>query len=163
MKQKEGIILLVSVGVSAGLVLVMSLAFRKKHRPLPDTSVFDSPDQPGSGRCMDIEFLRMLQALEEKTGYQIFQNINSGARSAAHNAKVGGVNSSSHKIPTCRAADIHVPNRDVQEELVYVAKAVGFKRIGVGRTFVHLDNDPEKPQNVAWGYPKGARPAFNPF
>jgi hypothetical protein len=40
---------------------------------------------------------------------------------------------------------------------------VGFKRIGVGRTFVHLDVDASKSQNVAWGYPKGAKAAVNPF
>ncbi len=163
MNPRERNILLISLGVSAGLVLVIVLFARKKAKPLLDTSVFDSPDQPGSGSCMDQGFLRMFQALEGRTGYPVFQNINSGARSAAHNAKVGGVGNSSHKIPTCRAADIHIPNRETQQNLVYAAKAVGFRRIGVGRTFVHLDNDPSKSQNVAWGYPMGTKPAFNPF
>ncbi len=160
---RERNILLVGLGVSAGLVLIVVLITRKRATPLPDTSPFDSPDQPGSGDCMDKGFLRMLQALEQRTGYPIFKHINSGARTAIHNAKVGGVSNSSHKMPTCRAADIHIPNREVQRQLVYAAKTVGFRRIGIGRTFIHLDNDPTKSQNVAWGYPKGTKPLFNPF
>lgn len=158
MNPRERNILLIGSGVFAGFVLLVVLATRKRTKSLPSTRAFDSPDQPGIGNCMDEEFLRMLQALEEYTGYPIFQHINSGARTAIHNAKVGGVSNSSHKMPTCRAADVHIPNRQVQRQLVFAAKAVGFRR-----TFIHLDNDPDKSQNVAWGYPKGMKPPFNPL
>ena len=43
------------------------------------------------------------------------------------------------------------------------ARDVGFKRIGVGNTFVHLDIDEGKSQYVAWGYPSGTVAAVNPF
>ena len=29
---------------------------------------------------------------------------------------------------------------------------VGFNRIGVGNTFIHVDIDPEKPIDVIWTY-----------
>ncbi|WP_254661370.1 D-Ala-D-Ala carboxypeptidase family metallohydrolase [Aquimarina megaterium] len=134
-----------------------------KTKPKIDLRKFDSPDYPGSGRCMDREFIRMLQRLEKKTRYPVFQNINSGARTAYWNTKVGGVSNSSHKIPTYKAADIHTPTKAIRNKIVVAAKLVGFKRIGMGNTFVHLDNDAAKSQYVAWGYPKGTKPAINPF
>lgn len=128
-----------------------------------DLSVFDSPDMPGSGNCMDRRLLMMLQRLEMQTGYPIFDWINSGARSESHNRKVGGASRSSHKIPTCMAVDIGVPSKDIRNQLIYEARNIGFKRIGVGRTFVHLDTDENKSQYVAWGYPSGRKPDVNPF
>lgn len=128
-----------------------------------DLSVFDSPDVPGSGNCMDRQLIFMLQQLEARTGYPIFSWINSGARSPSHNSKVGGVSNSSHKIPTCKAVDIKVSTKSIRNHLVSVARDVGFKRIGVGRTFVHLDTDDLKSQYVAWGYPSGTPAEVNPF
>lgn len=128
-----------------------------------DTRPFDSPDIPGSGRCMNRDLLRMLLELERRTGYPVFQSINSGARSPAHNHKVGGVGNSSHLMPVCRAVDIHVPDTRTRDMLVRAARAVGFRRIGIGRTFIHLDNDPQKKQFVAWGYPKGTPPPYRVF
>lgn len=128
-----------------------------------DTSVFDSPDTVGSGACVDPQLIYMLQQLEQKTGYPIFSSINSGVRTPYWNRKVGGVSNSSHEIPNCKAVDIKASNIAVRNKLVYMAREVGFKRIGVGNTFVHLDIDINKSQNVAWGYPSGSSPAINPF
>ncbi|MCH3884520.1 D-Ala-D-Ala carboxypeptidase family metallohydrolase [Tenacibaculum aquimarinum] len=128
-----------------------------------DLSIFDSPDIPGSGNCMDRHLLFMLQQLEARTGYPIFSWINSGARSPSHNRKVGGVSNSSHKIPICKAVDIKAPSKFIRNHLVATARDVGFKRIGVGKTFVHLDVDALKSQYVAWGYPSGTPAEVNPF
>ena len=98
-----------------------------------DLSIFDSPDVPGSGNCIDRKLLSMLKALEAKTGYPIFSWINSGVRSDFHNKMVGGVANSSHKIPVCKAVDIGIPNTFIRNHLVLAAKEVGFKRIGVGK------------------------------
>ncbi|WP_205625245.1 hypothetical protein [Aquimarina atlantica] len=38
----------------------------------------------------------------------------SRARTAYWNTKVGGVSNSSHKIPTCKAVDIHMPNKPLE-------------------------------------------------
>ena len=130
---------------------------------LVSTNIFDSPDALGSGRCIDSRLVSMLQQLEQKTGYPIFSWINSGVRTPAWNRKVGGVRNSSHQIPNCKAVDIKALNIAIRNRLVYAASEVGFKRIGVGKTFVHLDVDQNKSQRVAWGYPSGSRPPINPF
>ena len=126
-------------------------------------SAFDSPDLKGSGLCMDKTLLKKLETLVLVTGFPIFDWINSGARSEYWNKKVGGVANSAHKMPNCKAVDIGVPNNVTKRILVFAAKAIGFKRIGVGKTFVHLDVDTTKSQYVAWGYPKGTPAPFNPF
>ncbi len=135
-----------------------------KHKGIAvDFSVFDSPDIPGSGNCMDRRLIVMLHNLSVKTNYPIFSWINSGARSDAHNRKVGGARNSSHKMPACKAVDIRASSRTIRNNLVMAARDVGFKRIGVGNTFVHLDIDEGKSQYVAWGYPSGTVAAVNPF
>jgi hypothetical protein len=58
-----------------------------------------------------------------------------------HNKKVGGTSNSSHKTPTCKAESIKAQTTFIRNHLVSVARDVSFKRIGVGRTFVHLDAD----------------------
>lgn len=161
------------LGTLSVLLLGAFIVYRKKkltkkqvqiinQRPI-DLSVFDSPDVPGSGNCMDRQLLFMLHQLEALTGYPIFQWINSGARSPSHNSKVGGVSNSSHKIPTCKAVDIKTSTKSIRNHIVSIARDVGFKRIGVGRTFVHLDVDDLKSQYVAWGYPSGTPAEVNPF
>ena len=57
-------------------------------------SEFDSPDSPGSGSKMKPEFLQRLD--NARSIAKIPFGINSGFRTVAHNAKVGGVDSSSH-------------------------------------------------------------------
>ncbi len=151
---------------AASIVIIGAIAMaRLKSKPKPkvDLTKFDSPDIQGSGKCMDKEFIKMLQKLAKVTKLPIFDMINSGARSSYWNTKVGGVSNSSHKIPKCQAADIKAPTKSIRNKIVVAAKLVGFKRIGVGKTFVHLDNDSSKKQYVAWGYPSGTKPPINPF
>lgn len=163
------------VGLSTLSVLLLGafLVYRKRKTKATrsmsiqnrtiDLSVFDSPDIAGSGACMDRQLLFMLQQLEVRTGYPIFSWINSGARSPSHNRKVGGVPNSSHKMPICKAVDIKAHSKTIRNNLVQAARDVGFKRIGVGNTFVHLDTDDMKSQYVAWGYPSGTPAEVNPF
>lgn len=153
----------VGAGIAAVAVIGVILIVRNRFKTDVDLSVFDSPDSPGSGACMDKEFIKKLKKLQQKTKLPIFTWINSGARTDYWNAKVGGVSNSSHKIPTCKAADIKTPTKAIRNQLVRAAVAVGFKRIGIGNTFIHLDTDDAKSQYVAWGYPAGNKPPFNPF
>ena len=44
------------------------------------------------------------------------------------------------------------PNSGRRFRLLAAAIAAGFTRIGLGKTFLHLDNDRKKAQNVAWDY-----------
>ncbi len=145
--------------VISGVIVIKRLLHKKDI----DFSIFDSPDIPNSGKCMDKKLIKMLQKLEKQTNIPIFKLINSGARSPSWNAKVGGVRNSAHLIPKCQAVDIKTTSMTMRNKLVIAAKSIGFKRIGVGKTFVHLDIDPSKTQNVAWGYPSGTKPPINPF
>ncbi|MGH1388324.1 D-Ala-D-Ala carboxypeptidase family metallohydrolase [Kordia sp.] len=104
-----------------------------------------------------------LDALSKHIGYPIFNWINSGARSDSHNRKVGGASRSSHKIPTCKAVDIGTSSKFIRNQIIEEARNLGIKRIGVGRTFVHLDVDENKSLFVAWEYPSGKPPEVNPF
>ena len=76
--------------------------------------------------------------------------INSGIRSPERNAEVGGVLESPHL--SGHAVDIRVRNGAERFAIVAALLACGARRIGVARTFVHVDTDPGKPQEVLWLY-----------
>ena len=114
---------------------------------------FDSPDEIGSGMPtdqggkMNKEFLFKLDEARMLAGTPF--RITSGYRTDAHNKKVGGVKGSSH-TKGC-AVDIAV-NSGLQRSAIVCALAkVGFTRIGIAKTFVHVDLDKEK-QNSIWLY-----------
>ncbi len=156
------------VGIGTAIITVGSFflirkILRKTKKVKIDLSVFDSPDLKGSGQCIDSKLLAMLIDLEAQSGYPIFQWISSGIRTPYWNKKVGGVNNSSHKTPKCKAVDIKIPSITIRNHLVTLAHKIGFKRMGIANTFIHLDVDEDKSQYVAWGYPKGTLPPINPF
>ncbi len=109
---------------------------------------FDSPDEPGSGSEMHDEILHMLDAARKIYGKPM--KINSGYRTISHNKRVGGVSSSSHIKGL--AADIACSNSVDRFKMLGALKQVGFKRIGVAGTFIHVDIDKDKSQNVIWTY-----------
>lgn len=109
---------------------------------------FDSPDEPGSGQLMSPTLLGMLDAARKLYGKSI--TINSGFRTKSHNAKVGGVKSSSHLNGL--AVDIKIDGSTDRFALYEALRSVGFKRLGVGKTFIHVDIDISKPSNVMWLY-----------
>lgn len=76
--------------------------------------------------------------------------INSGYRCPKHNQKVGGVEGSSHTKGF--AFDVHCSGSTQRYAIVKALIAAGFKRIGIGETFVHADIDDDKPQRVMWTY-----------
>ena len=156
----------IAIGTASVVItgaITVAMYIKSKSKIKVDLGKFDSPDIKGSGQCMDKNFIEMLHRLATVTKLPIFDMINSGARSPFWNKKVGGVSNSSHKMPTCIAADIKAPTTAIRNKIVVAAKLVGFKRIGVGNTFVHVDSDSTKRQNVAWGYPSGTKPPINPF
>ena len=109
---------------------------------------FDSPDLPGSGQNMKPKVLLMLEETRKRLGKAL--HINSGFRSEKHNKKVGGKKSSSHL--TGWAVDIHCTTSLDRFEMLKCLIKVGFNRIGIGNTFIHVDIDPEKVENVIWTY-----------
>jgi len=109
---------------------------------------FDSPDEPGSGQYMDDAFLEMLDKARHLAGIPFV--INSGYRTAAHNKSVGGIATSSHLDGY--AADIRCRSSRERAYIVGALLEAEFTRIGIGPNFVHVDNDPTKPQDVIWDY-----------
>lgn len=108
---------------------------------------FDSPDVAGSGMNMHLSTLSMLQNARNIAGISF--KINSGYRTKAHNAKVNGVKNSAHTKGY--AIDISTSTA-TQTKIISALKAAGFKRIGIGKTFVHADNDPALPTPATWYY-----------
>ena len=111
-------------------------------------SEFDSPDERDSYMNMDVAFLNKLSKARELAA--IGFKITSGYRSPAHNAKVGGVPSSSHTVG--RAVDIYAPTSTQKYIIINALLQVGFNRIGVAKNFIHVDDDPNKSEDVIWTY-----------
>lgn len=109
---------------------------------------FDSPDIKGSGANMQAIFIAKLDLA--RTIANIPFRINSGYRTPKQNKKVGGVADSSHLKG--EASDIAAETTAQKFIIVVALLKAGFVRIGIGKNFVHADNDMSKPQNVLWTY-----------
>ena len=109
---------------------------------------FDSPDELGSGKHMDQDLLDMIDRARALYGKPIV--VNSGFRTKDHNKKVGGVSSSSHLKGL--AIDVACVRSKDRFEMLTALLEVGFNRIGVASTFIHVDVDKNKSQNVIWTY-----------
>jgi len=75
--------------------------------------------------------------------------ITSGYRCPQHNEEVGGVKDSAHVLGL--AVDIAVPNNVARLKIIRGLIIAGFRRIGIGKDFIHADIDKSKPQNL-WLY-----------
>jgi zinc D-Ala-D-Ala carboxypeptidase len=100
-----------------------------------------------------------LQLIRNAVGAPL--SIESGVRCSAHNEAIGGVENSSH-VPADKddgegivghAVDIKCITSTMRFKIIKEATKY-FTRIGIGRNFVHLDNDTGKPQGVLWHYYK---------
>jgi len=109
---------------------------------------FDSPDVDGSGQMMDAEILSMLDTAREIYGKPMA--INSGFRTEEHNQEVGGTENSSHLRGL--AADIKCTTSADRYDLLDSLFKAGFNRIGIAKTFIHVDIDPDKPPFLIWTY-----------
>jgi len=109
---------------------------------------FDSPDELGSGKHMDHDLLVMIDRARALYGKPIV--VTSGFRTESHNKKVGGVASSSHLKGL--AIDVACVTSKHRFEMLTALLEVGFNRIGVADTFIHIDVDKNKSQNVIWTY-----------
>ena len=76
--------------------------------------------------------------------------IISGKRSEDRNEAVGGVEDSAHLRGY--AVDLRSADSSTRWKMLKALIDVGFTRIGVNKTTIHVDNDPSKPQSVVWHY-----------
>lgn len=109
---------------------------------------FDSPDVDGSGQMMNSELLQMLDTAREL--YAKPMVITSGFRTEEHNAKVGGTANSSHLRGL--AADISCKTSGERWDMLDSLIKAGFNRIGIAKTFIHVDIDEEKQPFLIWTY-----------
>jgi uncharacterized protein YcbK (DUF882 family) len=116
---------------------------------------FDSPDLQGSGRNMDAEFLRLLDEARHIAGVPFRISSGGGFRTEAYNEDLlkrnpRAVKNSPHKKGL--AADILTPNSRTRYLVLMALHKVGFNRMGIGETFIHVDDDESKSPDVTWFY-----------
>ncbi len=114
---------------------------------------FDSPDQVGSGKKMHPDILEMLDQARDKYDKPI--RITSGYRTKEYNESLSARGykaspNSSHLKGL--AADIACTSYVDRYHLINCLLDVGFKRIGIANTFIHVDIDTEKANEVIWTY-----------
>ncbi len=122
----------------------------EKYKPYFKPSEFDSPDVVGSGQDMNFNFMEKLLKARMISG--VLYKISSGYRTPARNTKVGGTSGSSHMLGL--ACDIHFSNNHQRFKILQGLIKAGFVRLGLGHTYIHVDNDENKTQDRAWDYVK---------
>ena len=96
----------------------------------------------------DVLLIQRLERIREFLGMPVV--IKSGCRCKPWNTFVRGNRASEHMDG--QAADIKISNSHERDRVVKFAHDVGFRRVGVANTFVHVDTDIYKPQDVLWLY-----------
>lgn len=95
------------------------------------------------------ELWSILDSIRESCGFPIV--LTSGLRTKEENDKLpNSVEDSAHISGL--AVDLQCNESIKRFKIVEVALKNGIKRIGIGKTFIHLDIDQSKPQEVVWLY-----------
>lgn len=97
---------------------------------------------------MDPRFLAQLDQVREVAGIPMV--LNSAYRSPEWELKHGRAGSSAH----CqgRAVDVRCNSYRNRFRIVRAALACGIRRIGIGKSYVHLDASTTHQQDVIWDY-----------
>ena len=96
---------------------------------------------------MDLDFLAKLDKAREYAGIPFV--INSAYRSPEHPESIKNPTSSHIKG---LAVDIKANNSRTRYKVLEALIHVGFNRIGIADTFIHVDDDKDKSSNVVWTY-----------
>ena len=113
---------------------------------------FDSPDIARSGLKFKESALRKLVDARKKANTSFV--LTSAVRSYSYNKKVGGEKESSHLIDVIdepSAVDISCKTSPKRLKIVVGLLDAGFRRIGIAKTFIHADDDKNKPKCI-WVY-----------
>lgn len=100
---------------------------------------------------VSLDLVAKLDKIRDLMGMPV--TIVSGTRCERYNRKVGGRPLSAH-IPrdgTSHAADVRCPDNAFRFAFLAAALPI-FNRIGIGKDFIHVDDDPNLPANVVWVY-----------
>ncbi len=102
----------------------------------------------GKVENLDSILILALERLEKALNHDL--EFVSGFRCYDCNLKAGGVKNSAH----CQglAVDVRASTSGERFHILYWALDLNFKRIGIGRNFIHLDIDYDLPQHVVWLY-----------
>jgi uncharacterized protein YcbK (DUF882 family) len=76
--------------------------------------------------------------------------ITSGYRCKRHNAQIGGVPTSAHTFGL--AVDIACSSSRLRFRILRALIKAGFHRIGIAKSFIHVDIDGTKDPDVIWQY-----------
>jgi uncharacterized protein YcbK (DUF882 family) len=103
---------------------------------------------------MDVDFLAKLDEAREYAGIPFI--INSAFRTKEDNERIykelkKPVNTSSSHLKGL-AVDIRAKDSRTRYIILDALLVVGFSRIGIADTFIHVDLDIDKSQNVIWTY-----------
>jgi uncharacterized protein YcbK (DUF882 family) len=96
---------------------------------------------------MDEDFLAKLDDAREFAGFPFF--INSAYRSPEHPESIKNPTSSHIKG---LAVDIRARDSRTRYLIIDALMHVGFNRIGIADTFIHVDDDRNKASGVIWTY-----------
>lgn len=96
---------------------------------------------------MDKSFLEKLDRAREFAGFPFF--INSAWRSPEHPESIKNPTSSHIKG---LAVDIRARDSRTRYLIIDALMHVGFNRIGIADTFIHVDDDKDKSSGVIWTY-----------
>jgi len=99
---------------------------------------------------MRADFILTLQAA--RTVSDCSYIISSGYRCKQHNANEGAKPTSSH--PKGCAADIKAKRLHTRFRILNGLIHAGFGRIGIGKDFIHVDDDGDKRGEIIWLYSK---------
>lgn len=119
---------------------------------MKDTKYFKAKEFQCKCGCdsneMHQEFVDKLTLAREIAGIPFV--ITSGYRCAKHNKAVGGVAGSAHT--TGWAVDIAAATGEQKFKITQALIIAGFTRIGIAKSFIHVDMDSSKPSPTIWLY-----------
>ena len=95
---------------------------------------------------MDADLLHLLDEARDLAGTPF--SLTSAYRCPKHNKAVGGVPTSAHTRGY--AVDIRCVDSHSRFVILQALLEVGFRRIELAPTWIHVDNDPDKPHGGAY-------------
>ena len=112
-----------------------------------DFSACEPPCSPEQIHSQVLDYVRSAQAL---CGFRL--RITSGFRSKAYERSKGRNGSSSHSKTPGLAVDISVVDSHTRYKVILALLYLGVPRLGIGKTFIHLDIDESKPHPSIFHY-----------